>query len=881
MKLHRLEITGMGPYAGKVSVDFDRLDEAGVYLLTGPTGSGKTTVLDAVAYAFFGQIPRAAKGAEVVSDHRELETTPVVRLEATVGGTRLRITRSPEHQRPKAKGEGSTSESQSLVIEEHANEHWRQLTGKWGEGNELLTERIGMNADQFGQVVMLPQGDFAKFLKANVNDRKALLERLFPGADLAWLEAWLIQRAKSDRKTRDEKQQEINDCFQAVKPIAAGLLAEELPEEDALPDTVLATPALEWIEKTEGRLQAIDAEAERVRTKAAEAAKRADTELKDLSDRSVRIGLRREAEKKKLELEGRAGWRKETVSEIEAAEKAAGVKLLAHSARELQENSRLAGARLSELTTEIASNELTGGKAEEDLPALEKELRSGATTIINFENDELPKRRELEGRIERLKVELTGLEDTGPGSPIGRAEARVGESEEAANKARQTLIEIRNARTAGMAAELARGLEEGQPCVVCGSTEHPSPAHGDELEFTREDEERAEKIADAAATAANEARTGLATARAENEQQKLTTAKQIKDSENDLGKLAAREQDLAAGASSVGERRAELEEAADLIDGFLKAQSTARDSAENASKAEAAAAQEAARAGFDSVEVALEAAREKSHIDRLKKECESYDKSLAIVNDQLTGALAEVDPNEELDLEPARNASLEAGKVRDEKSEKAGVARSNLMTFRTETAPVAGLYEELEPLTEASARSDSLSRLTCGDNERRMKLSIFVLATRLRQVITAANVHLQKMTDQRYHLVYSGDLAAHGATSGLGIEVHDAQTSKVRPTATLSGGEGFCASLSLALGLAEIVQMESGGKRLETLFIDEGFGTLDTKSLDQVMDVIDSLREGGRSVGLVSHVEELRNRIPAQIQVIPGPQGSDLRVECG
>ncbi|MCC6755604.1 MAG: SMC family ATPase, partial [Solirubrobacterales bacterium] len=171
----------MGPYAKTVEIDFDSLDEAGVYLLTGPTGAGKTTVLDAVSYALFNRIPKEAKGDEFVSDHRAIGVTPRVQLEASIGGERLRITRTPKHLGKKAKGTGTKRVDQSLAVEAHRNGSWEQLTGSWSEGNEMLAGKIGMNASQFSQVVMLPQGDFARFLRAGANDRKELLMRLFPG----------------------------------------------------------------------------------------------------------------------------------------------------------------------------------------------------------------------------------------------------------------------------------------------------------------------------------------------------------------------------------------------------------------------------------------------------------------------------------------------------------------------------------------------------------------------------------------------------------------------------------------------------------------------------------------------------------------------------
>lgn len=903
MKLHHLQIRAIGPYAETVEIDFDRLDEAGVYLLTGPTGSGKTTVLDAVSYALFGEIPRAAKGIEVVSDHRKTATSPRVVLEATIGGERLKVTRSPEHLRPAARGTGTARQSQSLELKVHRNGEWQATEGSWKELGSELVERVGMNADQFGQVVMLPQGDFAKFLRATVNERKSLLEQLFPGADLASVESWLKQRAIADRQARESKQHEIADCFERVRPVVAALAESEAesgetPEETGrpdespmkaepaeavglLPELILSGPALDWVAATTGKLEGIDRQAEREQEQAARAAKEAEARLKQLTDRADLIAKRAEAERKKSELDGKSEWRGRAGREIEAAEKASGVRLLARSAREKLQAAERSAEALKEAETGIRTNQLTSQTSPEDLPDLEKTFRAKITTITNFENDELPRRRELHARLTGLKNELAELESGGPDSPVGRAEAKAKKDQEAAALLKSRLVEIRNARTAGMAAELAQTLEPGEPCVVCGSTEHPGPAHGDLLQYTREDEQEAEVAAGRADIAASNSKAELASARTESEQKQRAARRQIDESSESLAKLSTRESELADGAATIGERREELEKASELIVTFLKAGELASNASEAAGQAEAAVADEAVKAGFDSVEAALEAAREESDLAELKEKVGRHDQAVAIVAERLAGELAGIDPDEEIDLDPARAAATEAGSIRDRKTAAAGVARNNLTTFVRETDPVAGLYDELIPLREAAAHSDELSRLTNGDNDRKMKLSIYVLATRLRQVIAEANFHLQRMTDQRYHLVHSHGLVGNGASSGLGIEVHDALTSKVRSTATLSGGESFCASLSLALGLAEIVQRESGGKGLETLFIDEGFGTLDSKSLEDVMNVVDSLRDGGRSVGLVSHVEELRNRIPAQIQVESGTNGSTLAVTTG
>ncbi|MGW1603210.1 SbcC/MukB-like Walker B domain-containing protein, partial [Streptomyces eurythermus] len=195
------------------------------------------------------------------------------------------------------------------------------------------------------------------------------------------------------------------------------------------------------------------------------------------------------------------------------------------------------------------------------------------------------------------------------------------------------------------------------------------------------------------------------------------------------------------------------------------------------------------------------------------------------------------------------------------------------------SARAAEAVRRLAPLRAEHDRVARLAALTAGtsaDNERRMRLESYVLAARLEQVAATATVRLQRMSSGRYTLVHSADRTGRGR-SGLGLHVVDAWTGRERDTATLSGGETFFASLALALGLADVVTEEAGGVRLDTLFIDEGFGSLDDQTLDEVLDVLDGLRERDRSVGIVSHVADLRRRVHAQLEVVKGRSGSSLR----
>lgn len=880
MNLHRLEITGIGPFAGTETVDFDRLGETGVYLLTGRTGSGKTTVLDAVSYAIFGKVPRNTDGGDVVSHHRRLETTPRVVLEATIGEDRVRITRSPRHERPARKGGGTTTEGQSLLVERHSGGAWEAVTGKWSEGDAELKERVGMTAAQFNQVVVLPQGEFSRFLDSSANDRRELLRRLFPDTDLEWLERWLHNEAVEARRRHDEKLAEIGNRFHGVRPIALEL-AGGGDEEGILPDHALREEALEWIEVTGRRLDSVAAEAETARLAASDAWDAASRELQRLTGRAELVRKRKAAGEELAGLEAREAWRRETGERIAAADRASPVQAVAATAAARERERELAAAGLDRLKPILGAAPLTAGIPVSGYGGRRQELRDEAVRIDEFIRTGLPRREEVETGIDRVAGELKSLGESGPESAMGRAVRRVEETAESALEAGRQYLEIRTARNHGMALALAADLKEGVPCPVCGSRDHPAPPEGSGEFPSEDDEKRAGKAHSAANLAETEARRALAETESRIATERATAETRLAALQAELDQLIARESELSADAPGAAERLEQVEAAIARLDGFLKMAEDLRASGASAETARTEASAKAMEQGFESVEAALASAVAPAELEGLKSDVRKFDQQLSIVRNALAGELDGVDPAEVVDLGTATSAEKEAAAVRDRLTAAAGHSGRQVRTFRKETDPVAGLYRELAPLEQAANRAGELDRMASGNNARRMRLSIFVLAARLQQVIEAANSHLSKMTDQRYSLVYSSDLAGHGAASGLGIDVLDAYTSESRPTGTLSGGEKFCAALSLALGLAEVVQVEASGKSLDTLFIDEGFGTLDAKSLDQVMSVIDSLREGGRSVGLVSHVEEMRDRITAQIRVTGGRDGSTLKVTTG
>ncbi|MEV0641457.1 SbcC/MukB-like Walker B domain-containing protein, partial [Streptomyces sp. NPDC050619] len=521
------------------------------------------------------------------------------------------------------------------------------------------------------------------------------------------------------------------------------------------------------------------------------------------------------------------------------------------------------------------------------------------------------------------------------------AQQRALASAERAVEARAHWLDLKEQRLNGIAAELAAHLTDGEPCAVCGATEHPAPARKVAGHVDREAEERAlaayqhaddrraederrlgvvrEALAAATAEAGDTPTAQLAEAaeelerryararrdasvlhpaheelrRAEGEHEQRTAARQqaavraasrVGNRERLDREKAALEAELTkarGAADSVAARAAQLERLAARLTDAADTARVAEDTAQRLKDADARLADAAFRAGFDTPQSAASALLDDAAHRELQRRLDAWQAEeaavlRAVLGEEDTAAAAQQPP---ADLTSAEGAAAAAAqRLRDAASARDAAARRCAELDRLSGRAAEGV-RRLAPLREEYDRVARLAGLAAGtsaDNERKMRLESYVLAARLEQVAAAATVRLQRMSSGRYTLVHSADRSGRGR-SGLGLHVVDAWTGRERDTATLSGGETFFASLALALGLADVVTDEAGGVRLDTLFIDEGFGSLDEQTLDEVLDVLDSLRERDRSVGIVSHVPDLRRRIHAQLEVVKGRSGSVLR----
>ncbi|MEV7599576.1 SMC family ATPase [Kitasatospora sp. NPDC089797] len=1042
MRLHRLTVTAFGPFAGSETVDFDALAAGGLFLLRGATGAGKSSVLDAVCFALYGETPNARRANRLRSDHADPGRLTRVELELTLGGRRLQITRLPEQRRPKKVGTGTTVERPQTLLREWAADAgdgvpgWRPVSKSHQEAGEEIHRLLGMSREQFCQVVLLPQGDFARFLKGDSEERGKLLRRLFDTERYGLVEAWLAERRRAQESAVQTGRRRLRDLASKAEQ-AAGPGAE--PAGDWLPDeadnaeptagllgwaAILRSDATERLAVAEAALAGAEAaqrsarhgregaeelagRQRRHREALAEAERQtalepvAARDRRRLADAQAAVGVESALRLRESAAEAlgraRAAEQRHRAALARAADGIDGIDD-AHGAHWLHEVHWLHGVDDAPGVDDAhgVHHGATRPSAEADATALaEAELRLRAEVVrleaaraeerrcaeLGREQHSLTQERrgaeelaeeaedwlaEFDGELGRLeeqqaraqaagarveqldgrRAELAtrlgaARERDGLRAEIAVAEPKVADLRTAALDAREFGLDLRDRRLAGMAAELAEQLRSGEACRVCGSPEHPSPAEAAAgSRVSAEDEERAgraqaaaerrwseadqaltalrvreatavgtagpestEALAHALADAEREHRTALREAEAlgrvgqdiarlsQDRTRRLDELHEAKERAavitDRLLKLTDEQRESAArvaaargGAESVAARAAALTGLAEAVAGAAAAARSAAEVRARLGGAEEELGKAAVAAGFPDARAALAVLLPREERERLEARLERHRAESAAVRHELAlPELVEAAARPPVDL-PAAAAALDAATDRLGRAHAARAAAHERCTALAAIGrALTELTAELAPALERYGRINRLAALAAGtstENRLRMRLESYVLAARLEQVAAAASARLVRMSGGRYTLVHSDDRGTGNKRSGLALRVIDAWTGTERDTATLSGGESFFASLSLALGLADVVTDEAGGMPLDTLFIDEGFGTLDEQSLEEVMDVLDGLRERDRAVGIVSHVADLRSRIPAQLLVRKGRHGSTL-----
>lgn len=1036
MQLHHLTLSAIGPFHTEFHVDFGALGASGLFLLEGPTGSGKSTLIDAIVYGLYGKVAsKDASDERMRSDHADDNTESFVDLVFETPQGIFRVVRQPQRLRLKKRGTGTIKQQAAVSLWRLSVDDLEQINAAYSrhakhsdvqdlgvgvlrstrldEAGIELTRAIGLDRDQFVQTIVLPQGEFAKFLRAEPESRRKLLQKVF-GTEI-------YERAQDQLAAmKRDADREIAGVKSARRDaVRAFTQAVENPNLDAETLTSQADELL--LEVLEGEIERLKDIAEGA-SDAEFAAATVEAQAKDEYDSAKRVvelfeqkkallaeQIELEAQREAVELQRsqlatatRAsyvtpaalavknarleldGTLRSFVSSIEAAQqfsdlvpvdgdaistKTSTVAIFA-TAFEAQrgllmdqrDNAQRVLGQLAEtdkleqtLAARQHSLETDRSRATDKAKKLEALLASLATrpqehSALVAERDSLT---EVAGQVHALEITAERARELvekheGVLVDAARVATETRKVEDAAvelGKASDREHQTRAAWLGQMAAVLAQGLEDGQPCSVCGSIAHPEPAKTDPSVASEEDVEAAEvarrraqdslstcradlagavqrlqakteelggttkdeaaqqlddateQLKRARAAALNVKEKNLAilaqetkTADLKEEEKQLSAeiaalaskielhaaqlevdsasvAAQIKEQATDIQRFLASDQVVTIhGISQVLERRSQtIGNLLAALDVYSKAEDALRDR-------EAALKDVVAEHGFDSVEEAMDAARPVSERTQLDQSVKAYDQRQVTVSTQLASEqFAQLPPELRVDLASLR-ATFDGAQLKHRQmSHLSSTAKKTLVEAQNRKGSIQAVITEFAQATAKVAPILRMADVATGnsaDNPNRITLATYVLMRRFEEVVAAANTRLLALSDGRYELERSDEKEdVSSRKTGLALRVIDHETEKPRDPRTLSGGETFNASLSLALGLADVVTAEAGGVELGTLFIDEGFGTLDPEALDKVINVLGVLRDGGRTVGVVSHVETLKQAIPDGISV--------------
>ncbi len=1012
MRPLKLVMQAFGPYAGVQEIDFSPALRHGLFLVHGPTGSGKTAILDAMSFALYGDTSGGERRGEDMRSHHAAPDLPTrVIFDFALGDEFYRVSRSPRQMRPKKRGEGMTQMDPEAVL-------WRidpatggktPLATRPSEVNDRMEVLIGFGADQFRQVVMLPQGLFRRFLVAGSADRQKILASLFRTGRFRALEEALKAAARqaeerlADMRTRREEilaAAGVTEMRELEARIAAARDWLRSFDAESLRLRARARQAEKAVALAERRQRLLDemAEAERHlatlearRDEMEEARRRLDLArrahaLRDITDEERRRRRElREAEAALAEariaeaetgkalmlarqrLEGeraRDGRRRRLSDELARlsglAERISRLEELRKSAAELHKKRDEAGTISTRLETAIQETAARLEENEKSRASL-AELAAAANGL-RARSDNLRTALETARLLARCQVEEARIT-----KELEEARARMRAAEERVERARLALREAEAAWKEGHAALLARDLRPGSPCPVCGATDHPAPARSTAgliddaaLQERREALQAAEEALRKAGKTLSDRETEHArlAGRMETLRKALRSApsadpeeleamlsavmaemERAADAETELGRIDAAIAGLKTERERLAKELKEAESERTLLDRQLAEAEGAlrqagedlppdlrsenalhaarkrleaelgeldralKEAEEEAGRAEREAA--AARSRLEAAgEIHEEARRRHAEVrerlrERLKAAGFGTEKELsaAMLSDEALAELEALTERHAAELQTAKErlstarkaaeglsapdmaALVEARKslaeARDDLARRHGEASSHLRQLEDAASRLEDLHARFAREEERHAALARLAEVARGTrNPGRMSFERFVLATLFDDVLVAANRRLDLMSRGRFLLRRQRELQDGRMSGGLDLEVFDTHTGRERPVRTLSGGESFLAALSLALGLADVVQAHAGGIRLETMFIDEGFGSLDAEALDLAIRALMDLRGEGRLIGIISHVAELRERIDLRLEVRPGADGS-------
>ncbi len=922
-----LELSAFGPYAGRVRLDMAALGESGLYLICGDTGAGKTTLFDAISFVLFGEASGDAREAAWLrSKYAAADVPTYVKMTFLYRGEVYRAERNPEYLRPAHRGD--------KMVPERANAALECPDGRLVSGTRQVTQAVeqllGLSRQQFARIAMIAQGDFMKLLLADTQERGEILRRLFDTGRYARLQERLSREASLAREEYERRKQAELTAAGALQYDEGTELAAQAEEWRKSGGNAEIAPLLAAI----AAQNAADADEDKQLAAAEDG-------LNDkLAVLNQRLGLAAQAARDKQALADREQEVQQLLEQVRSLTAAYQACVAARPKREeLSEQARrladqlplyqeyeqaladfhAADKHLAEVRQEITAQEKAQAALTKRLDDCQKEL-SGLADVDRRLGDLVLQYNQAQAAADTL----SGLADKAAALRRGWQNlAGLRQQFQAKNTAYlQAQADHRAAEQAYLAAQagwLARDLADGSPCPVCGAVEHPAPAHLPEQAPTEQSVKelrgRQEQLNAEVTTLAERGKAEREHFDAEFAAAAEQTAKLLGDNpaadadgliawqeriaaalserQQAAAKLAAEEKNLRQQAA----RRDELqalqpkltEQAQTLAAAILRlteAQAAAKTRTANA--AELAAAKKAKLQYADRAELQKAIKSAGAEAEKLAEAEQQAEKALQDCRTKLAAAQS---AKEVLTARLAK-APQEDGAALKQQAEAAGAERQALIARRRHiagrleqnTRQAAKLKQQADEAKAAEQRWSSVSQLAqaAGGNipgRERLLFETYIQRTYFDRIIAQANRRFAAMTDGQYELVRREEAINLKSRSGLELDVIDHYNGTSRPVKTLSGGEAFKASLSLALGLADVIQMSAGGIQLDAMFVDEGFGSLDERSLSQAVRILAGLSGGERLVGIISHVGGLKEQIDKQIVVTKNRVGgSEVKI---
>lgn len=939
MRPDKLIISAFGPFADEVTIDFSRLGTQGLYLITGDTGAGKTMIFDAITFALYGEASGDYRDSTMFrSKYAKNDTRTFVELTFSYQGKQYKVWRNPEYLRPKGRGEGLTTQKAEAVLEYPDD---RQPVTKISEVTKAVTRIIGLNRNQFTQIAMLAQGEFRKLLMASTKEREAIFRDIFCTGQYKTLQERLKTQFLQNTKMYEKLTQRIEQFTEGIQCDTSSTCYMELERLECAGRNVSKEDLMNLLEDilAEDRklIKNYDKAIRMAGKKLAELDKRigAASELEkarinlEKAEQSI-LSLQQEMEEKKQAADDAA---KEaeicedlSIQRIQIAEKLTDYR----KQSELTEKIEKKEQELLELNKYRKTISQAMKKSEEQITFLRE--------TMDREKDAEKDRIRTEGALDKTEncfTSVIGLEKKQKEyrkqeNITAHAKSIYLEKAEQCEALRQAFLEMERLFYDAQAGILAQSLQEGLPCPVCGSTKHPQPASkplkvpskelldGEKVKLEVVEKER-EKLSIQSGREEEKLR--------HMEQDIRTEAKKLLFAEKTAEKGFLADTDLRSipmdelEALMQKQKSVLEEELSSLKAAFKRCQQREKIYVEAEEKLPLATKTKEQQEKQD---YEYKDAQTKNEIclGQWKEQLTELTKNLMFENEAAAQKRIKELEQEGRRLEKKVRISVEAfQKCESDLKEQTGRKKvllkqlssgrgQNLEDLERERKEIdieqkqkqaekerigsryqANLnikeklqkeWKQLEEIEKTYQMMKSLSETANGGlaGKDKIMLETYIQMTYFDRILCRANIRLLKMTDGQYELIRKKNASNQRSQSGLELDVMDHYNGSVRGVQTLSGGESFMASLSLALGLSDEIQMTAGGIKLDTMFVDEGFGSLDDETLSKAIRVLSGLTEGNRLVGVISHVTELKQCIDKQIIVIKNHgEGSTIQME--